>query len=108
MAISGLITVLFLLIHMYGDLNVFNGRAAFDDYARCLWTMGEPFLPYSGALWITWVVLLASVLVHIYAAVTLRKRARRATAGPPSSARPPVASCHLRRSHRTPPARPST
>ncbi|WP_405745226.1 hypothetical protein [Streptomyces canus] len=59
MAISGLIMVLFLLVHMYGDLKVFSGRAAFDDYARYLRTMGEPFLPYSGALWVTRVVLLA-------------------------------------------------
>jgi succinate dehydrogenase / fumarate reductase cytochrome b subunit len=80
-AISGLVMVLFLLVHMYGDLKVFSGRAAFDDYARYLRTMGEPFLPYSGALWIIRVVLLASVLVHIYAAVTLWRRARRATAG---------------------------
>ncbi|MDQ0687389.1 succinate dehydrogenase / fumarate reductase cytochrome b subunit [Streptomyces achromogenes] len=80
-AISGLIMVLFLLVHMYGDLKVFSGRAAFDDYARYLRTTGEPFLPYSGALWIARVVLLASVLVHIYAAVTLWRRARRATAG---------------------------
>ena len=81
MAVSGLIMVLYLLAHMYGNLKVFSGRAAFDDYAHHLRTMGEPFLPHSGALWIIRVVLLASVLIHIYAAVTLWGRARRATAG---------------------------
>lgn len=81
MAVSGLIMVLFLLAHMYGNLKLFAGRAAFDDYAAHLRTLGEPFLPYSGALWILRVVLLASVLTHIYAAVTLWGRARRATAG---------------------------
>lgn len=49
MAISGLIMVLFLLVHMYGNLKVFSGRAAFDDYAHHLRTVGEPFLPYAGA-----------------------------------------------------------
>jgi hypothetical protein len=34
MAISGLIMVLFLLVHMYGNLKVFSGAAAFDDYAH--------------------------------------------------------------------------
>lgn len=81
MAISGLVMVLFLLAHMYGNLKVFSGRLAFDGYARHLRTMGEPFLPYSGGLWLIRLVLLASVLTHIYAAVTLWRRARAATAG---------------------------
>lgn len=81
MAVSGLIMVLWLLAHMYGNLKVFSGQAAFDGYAEHLRKVGEPFLPYAGALWITRVVLLVSVLVHIYAAVTLWRRARTATAG---------------------------
>lgn len=81
MAVSGLIMVLYLLAHMYGNLKVFSGRVAFDGYARHLRTMGEPFLPYGGALWIIRVVLVASVLIHIYAAVTTWKRARAATGG---------------------------
>lgn len=81
MAVSGLIMILFLLAHMYGNLKIFSGRAAFDSYAHHLRTIGEPFLPYAGALWIIRVVLLASVAVHIYAAITLWRRARGATAG---------------------------
>lgn len=81
MAISGLIMVLFLLAHMYGNLKVFSGPVAFDGYAVHLRTMGEPFLPRGSALWIIRVVLIASVLAHVYAAATLWARARRATAG---------------------------
>ena len=81
MAVSGLIMVLWLSAHMYGNLKVFSGQAAFDGYADHLRTIGEPFLPYAGALWIIRVVLLVAVLVHIYAAVTLWRRARTATAG---------------------------
>lgn len=81
MAISGLIMVLFLLAHMYGNLKVFSGQAAFDDYAHHLRTVGEPFLPYAGALWILRVVLAVSVLNHLYAAIALWRRARAATAG---------------------------
>ncbi|MGH3971155.1 MAG: succinate dehydrogenase cytochrome b subunit, partial [Mycobacterium sp.] len=81
MAVSGLIMVLFLLVHMYGNLRVFSGRAAFDDYAHHLRTVGEPFLPYAGALWMVRVVLLASVVIHIAAALILWLRARTATAG---------------------------
>lgn len=81
MAVSGLIMVLFLLVHMYGNLKAFAGRAAFDDYAHHLRTVGEPFLPYAGALWIVRVVLVVSVVVHIGAALILWRRARTATAG---------------------------
>lgn len=81
MALSGLVMMLYLLAHMYGNLMVFSGRAAFDGYAHHLRTIGEPFLPYSGALWIIRVVLLFSVTIHIYAAITLWRRARGATSG---------------------------
>lgn len=81
MAVSGLIMVLFLLGHMYGNLKIFSGRSAFDGYAHHLRTVGEPFLPYGGALWVVRVVLVASVLIHIWAAVALWARARAGTAG---------------------------
>jgi succinate dehydrogenase / fumarate reductase, cytochrome b subunit len=81
MAVSGLVMALWLLAHMYGNLKAFSGRAAFDGYADHLRTIGEPFLPHAGALWIVRVVLLVAVLVPIYAAVTLWRRARTATSG---------------------------
>lgn len=81
MAVSGLIMVLYLLAHMYGNLKVFSGKAAFDGYAHHLRTVGEPTLPHTGALWIIRAVLLASILIHVYAAVTLWRRANKATAG---------------------------
>ncbi len=81
MALSGLIMVLYLLAHMYGNLKVFSGQAAFDGYAEHLRTVGEPFLPYAGALWIIRVVLVVSVLLHAFAAVVLWRRARGATEG---------------------------
>lgn len=81
MAISGLILVLFLLAHMYGNLKVFAGQDAFDEYSHHLREMGEPMLPYAGALWIIRIVLLVAVAVHIFSAVTLWRRMRAATAG---------------------------
>ncbi len=81
MAVSGLIMVLFLLAHMYGNLKIFEGRQAFDGYSDYLREVGEPLLPRTGVLWIIRVVLLISVLVHIYAAFTLWHRSRAATAG---------------------------
>ncbi len=74
MAISGLIMVLYLLLHMYGNLRAFWGKSAFDDYASHLRTFGMPTLPYRGLLYIVEVVLVVAVLVHIYSAVMLTRR----------------------------------
>jgi succinate dehydrogenase / fumarate reductase cytochrome b subunit len=78
MAVSGIIFITFVLLHMYGNLKAFAGHDAFNEYAEHLRTLGTPFLPYAGALWILRAVLLGSLVVHVYAAATLWKRARRA------------------------------
>lgn len=78
MAVTGVVFVLWVLAHMVGNLKVFSGRAAFDDYAVGLRGLGEPLLPYSGFLWIVRVVLLVSLVLHVWAAVSLWRRAHRA------------------------------
>jgi succinate dehydrogenase / fumarate reductase, cytochrome b subunit len=81
MAITGLIMLAYLLAHMYGNLKVFAGEAAFNEYAHHLRVLGEPLLPYSGALWVIRAVLVGSVLGHMYAAFSLWSRARTARGG---------------------------
>lgn len=76
-AAAGPITVLFLLGHRHGTLRMFEGQAPFDDYARPLRTVGEPFLPRPGALGIIRVVPLVSVPVRSVATVALWACARR-------------------------------
>ncbi|GAA3741406.1 succinate dehydrogenase cytochrome b subunit [Salinactinospora qingdaonensis] len=78
MAVTGVIMVLFLILHMYGNLMIFGGQETFDEYSHHLRELGSPMIPYSGALWITRVVLLASVIVHAYSAIVLWARANRA------------------------------
>ncbi len=81
MAVSGLIMIGYLILHMYGNLKLFAGQAAFDEYAHHLRVIGEPLLPPSGLLWVVRVVLLASVVGHAYAAFTLWSRSRAARGG---------------------------
>jgi succinate dehydrogenase / fumarate reductase cytochrome b subunit len=81
MAVTGLIMIGYLLAHMYGNLKVFAGEAAFNSYAHHLRTLGEPILPHTGALWIIRAVLVVSVLAHMYAAFSLWARAQRARGG---------------------------
>ncbi|MBB6118913.1 succinate dehydrogenase / fumarate reductase cytochrome b subunit [Nocardiopsis algeriensis] len=78
MAITGAILVLYLIAHMYGNLKIFSGQEAFDGYAHSLRELGYPLLPYEGFLWIARIVLLASILIHIYAVVVLWRRNHRA------------------------------
>ncbi|GAB77989.1 succinate dehydrogenase subunit C [Austwickia chelonae] len=78
MAISGLYLVFFVLFHMYGNLKLFAGQHAFDDYAHHLRTMFEPILPHEGFLWLFRLSLILAVGLHIYAASTLWKRANAA------------------------------
>ena len=78
MATSGLIFVGFVLLHMYGNLKAFSGHDAYNEYAEHLRTMGTPILPRSGALWIIRAVLIVSLVVHVYCAANLWKRALRA------------------------------
>ncbi|WP_331533546.1 succinate dehydrogenase cytochrome b subunit [Pseudonocardia sp.] len=78
MATSGGLMLLYLVLHMVGNLKIFLGAAALDGYAAWLRTILEPVLPYSGTLWIIRVVLVAAVLAHVWSAALLTRRARRA------------------------------
>lgn len=74
MAVSGLVMLLYLVVHMLGNLKIFFGAADFDAYAAWLRTIGEPFLHHEWFLWIARVVLLAAVVVHAVAAYQLSRR----------------------------------
>lgn len=78
MALTGLVWLGYLAVHMYGNLKAFSGQEAFDGYAHHLREIGEPMLPYGGLIWITRVVLLASIVLHVLSAIALWKRARAA------------------------------
>lgn len=78
MAGSGLIFIGYLLLHMYGNLKVFAGHDAFNEYAHHLRTFGEPMLPHEGLLWIVRTVLIVAIAAHLYSAAVLTRRAAKA------------------------------
>lgn len=71
MAVSGLILLLFVLGHMLGNLQVFEGPEQFNKYAVLLRTLPE-------ALWAVRIILLVMVILHIVTAVQLAIRKKRA------------------------------
>lgn len=78
MAVTGGILVLFLVVHMAGNLKIFLGASEFDHYASWLRTVGEPALPHRWLLTGLEVVLGASVLLHMWSATVLALAAGRA------------------------------
>src|SRR5690625_376343 len=76
MAVTGIIFLLFVLAHMYGNLKALSGQEAFDDYAHHLRVLGEPMLPYSGFLWVMRIVLVVSLVLHVWSAARLTRRKR--------------------------------
>ena len=78
MAVSGAVFLAFVLLHMYGNLQAFAGHDAFNEYAEHLRTFGQPMLPYTGLLWVIRIGLVIALVVHVFAAATLWRRARAA------------------------------
>jgi len=78
MAVSGIIMVLFLIAHMVGNLHVFQGAESFNDYSHWLRSFGEPALPPRTLLTAIEIVLLVSVIAHMWSAISLWRQAKRA------------------------------
>ncbi len=69
MAVTGLLLFGFVIIHMIGNLQLFLGQDALNDYAKHLVEM--PLL-----LWPARVVLLAILVTHIFVSMSLAKENR--------------------------------
>ena len=74
MAVSGLIGIGFLVVHMYGNLKIFLGPEYFNEYAAGLRELGGPIFGHTHLLWIARVVLLGAVGAHLWAAYTLTRQ----------------------------------
>jgi succinate dehydrogenase / fumarate reductase cytochrome b subunit len=77
MASTGILLVGFVIGHMLGNLKLYmtphDGDYALDHYAEGLRTLGDPFLPETGFLWIFRVVMLGAVALHVWSAWSLKR-----------------------------------
>jgi succinate dehydrogenase / fumarate reductase, cytochrome b subunit len=78
MAGTGLVILLWLIGHMLGNLKIWLSQSEIDNYAEFLRRMGEPIFPHTVALWLIRVGLTAAFVVHVYLAIDLSVRNRRA------------------------------
>lgn len=77
MAVTGAIWAIFVLIHLYGNLKVFQGPEKFDGYAHWLRHAFEPLFPETGVLWLMRIVLVIALILHVGAAAILYYRGRK-------------------------------
>src|SRR3954469_21795393 len=78
MAISGMVLMAFILAHMVGNLKLYFGASALDDYSHWLREVGEPALPRQALLWGVRLVLLEAGTAHIVGAYQLTRLNQRA------------------------------
>ncbi|MBI1876780.1 MAG: succinate dehydrogenase cytochrome b subunit [Chloroflexi bacterium] len=78
MALTGLIGIGYVILHMYGNLKAFAGREYFNTYAEGLRELGAPIFGHGHLLWIARIVLLAAVVFHVWAAWSLYQESRQA------------------------------
>ena len=76
MAATGVILFGWIFLHMVGNLKLYMGPEHINEYARFLRGMGAPAVPEAGMLWISRIVLLVAVALHIHAAFALTKMNR--------------------------------
>lgn len=82
-AVTGVLLLGFLVLHVIGNLKVFvadpqPGVPDIDVYARFLRTMGEPLLPHATALWLVRGVLITALVLHVTSVFSLALRNQRA------------------------------
>ncbi|MPZ86734.1 MAG: succinate dehydrogenase [Nitriliruptorales bacterium] len=78
MAISGVVLLGYVFLHMVGNLKLYFGPEGMDEYAEWLRAFGAPAVPEMGALWGVRVLLIVAFALHIHAAVALTLMNRRA------------------------------
>ena len=76
MAVTGIVLIVFVVGHLIGNLQIFEGADQINGYSHFLQSLGP-------ALWAVRIVLLVCVAVHIWAATVLAIEDRRARGDTP-------------------------
>ncbi len=71
MAISGITGLGFVLVHMVGNLHLYEGPAQVNFYAETLRTIGGHLSPRGFVLWVMRLGLITALVVHLFAAARI-------------------------------------
>jgi succinate dehydrogenase / fumarate reductase cytochrome b subunit len=78
MAVTGALLFGFVIVHMVGNLKIYQGPEKYNAYAQFLREAGYPLLGHGQMLWLFRLALIASVALHIVAAAETTRISRRA------------------------------
>lgn len=79
MALTGIGLLGFVIVHMIGNLHVYEGPARMHEYAETLRTLGGGLVPKTWILWAMRIGLIAMFALHIHSAYSLKERSRKAS-----------------------------
>ena len=79
MAASGIGLLGFVLVHMIGNLHLYEGPSQMHEYAEALRDLGGGLVPRTLLLWLLRIGLVAMFVVHLHSAYTLTRLSRRAS-----------------------------
>lgn len=78
MAITGIVLLGYVLVHMIGNTKMYYGVESINHYGEWLRELGEPFFARTQLLWILRIGLTAAFVLHIHAAYSLTRMNQRA------------------------------
>jgi succinate dehydrogenase cytochrome b subunit len=73
MALSGIALMGYVLVHMIGNLHLYEGPESINSYAEALRDLGGDLTPRSLVLWVLRIGLAAAFVIHIHAAYSLTR-----------------------------------
>lgn len=78
MAVTGVILMGFVLVHMIGNLKLYISKEEINLYGEALRDLGGHLVPRTSLLWLVRAVLAGAFVFHIHAAVSLTRMNRKA------------------------------
>ncbi len=72
MALSGIVLLGYVLVHMIGNLHLYEGPTEVHEYAETLRDLGVDVVPRTWFLWALRIGLIAAFALHIHSAYTLK------------------------------------
>ena len=79
MAVTGIGLLAFVIVHMIGNLHLYEGPAQINEYAEALRDLGGHLVPRTLILWVMRIGLLAMFVLHIHSAWSLKEISRRSS-----------------------------
>lgn len=100
MGVTGIALLGYVLVHMIGNLHIYEGPEQINHYGEALRDLGGELLPRTFALWMLRIGLAAAFVLHIHAAISLTAINRKANGSAYRSKRDFIAANFASRSMR--------